>query len=72
MEIIDAGVPTARAMSALFAALPPDARRCRVSCINPFDSKLLEDLDAATAESDGGDLAHPKFESCVGASDGRA
>lgn len=52
IQIVDEGVPTARAMSELFARLPPSLRSEPSICLNPFDQSWLDQLDVCHVLSD--------------------
>ena len=45
IQIIDVGVPHARAMRELFAMLPPGSHMDSSVCVNLFDLNLLDEID---------------------------
>ena len=45
IQVIDAGVPTARVMSELLAMPPPGIRLDLSVCVNPFDPRWPEEID---------------------------
>lgn len=46
IQIIDAGVPTSRAIREVLSMLPPGAALHAPVCVNPFDLTLCEEFDA--------------------------